>query len=67
MQLSNPLEAIGYIKTPYGQKFAVPRQPGLVDSINIIEFYKPYDDPQAFIGLGPKNSIFQIFNIFFFC
>lgn len=61
MQLSNPLEAIGYIKTPYGQKFAVPRQPGLVDSINIIEFYKPYDDPQAFIGLEGFSHIHVIF------
>lgn len=46
------IEPIGYIKSPYKEKFAVPRQPGLApNAISTIEFYPPFNDELAFIGL----------------
>ncbi len=56
------LEPIGVIHTPYGQKFAVPRQPGLAASVHCeIELLAPYCDPQACIGLEGFSHIHVIF------
>lgn len=56
------IEPIGVIHTPFGQKFAVPRQPGLAASAKCeIEFFEPYSDPQAFIGLEGFSHIHVIF------
>lgn len=56
------IEPIGFIRTPYGQKFAVPRQPGLASSAHCqIELVPPYSDPQAFIGLEGFSHIHVIF------
>lgn len=52
---------IGFIRTPYGQKFAVPRQPRLAEVECEIEFYQPYCDPQAFIGLEGFSHIHVLF------
>lgn len=56
------LEPIGVIHTPYGQKFAVPRQPGLAAAVACeIELLPPYCDPQACIGLEGFSHIHVIF------
>lgn len=56
------LEPIGVIHTPYGQKFAVPRQPGLAADVPCeIELFAPYSDPQACIGLEGFSHIHVIF------
>lgn len=56
------LEPIGVIRTPYGEKFAVPRQPRLVESTHCeIELFAPYSDPQACIGLEGFSHIHVIF------
>lgn len=56
------LEPIGVIHTPYGQKFAVPRQPGLAAAVRCeIELLPPYCDPQACIGLEGFSHIHVIF------
>lgn len=53
---------IGRIRTPYGQKFAVPRQPGLAPhALGIIEFFKPYGVPEAFGGLEGFSHIHILF------
>lgn len=53
---------IGMIHTPYGQKFAVPRQPGLAADVQCeIELLEPYSDPQACIGLEGFSHIHVIF------
>lgn len=53
---------IGYIKSPFADKFAVPRQPGLAPSaISQICFYKPYSDPKAFIALEGFSHLHLIF------
>lgn len=56
------VEPIGVIHTPYGQKFAVPRQPLLAPDVpSEIELFAPYADPQAFIGLEGFSHIHVIF------
>lgn len=55
------LTPIGRIRTPYGQKFAVPRQPGLAPAACEIELFKPYCDPQAVVGLEGFSHIHVIF------
>lgn len=56
------VEPIGVIHTPYGQKFAVPRQPGLAADVpGEIELFAPYSDPQACFGLEGFSHIHVIF------
>lgn len=53
---------IGLVHSPYGQKFAVPRQPGLAPHAEaVIEFFSPYDDEKAFYGLQGFSHIHLIF------
>lgn len=42
---------IGIVHSPFHEKFGIPRQPNLVQVPAIIEFFKPYDQADAFIGL----------------
>ena len=59
---SYTLPVIGVMHSPYGQKFAVPRQSGLVpDALSTIEFFAPYGDPQAFAGLQGFSHLHVIF------
>ncbi len=54
--------AIGYVQSPYGEKFAVPRQSGLAPHAKSrIFFYPPYGDPEAFRGLEGFSHLFVIF------
>lgn len=56
------ISPIGYIRSPYKEKFAVPRQPGLApDAVSVIEFYPPYNDELAFEGLDGFSHIHVIF------
>ena len=56
------IKPIGFIKSPYLQKFAVPRQPGLVPTvISKIEFVPPFSDPHAFLGLEGFSHIHVLF------
>ena len=56
------MHPIGVIHTPYGEKFAVPRQPRLVESTHCtIELFAPYCDPQACIGLEGFSHIHVLF------
>jgi tRNA-Thr(GGU) m(6)t(6)A37 methyltransferase TsaA len=53
---------IGTMRTPYGQKFAVPRQPGLAPhALGVIEFFKPYGVKEAFGGLEGFSHIHILF------
>ena len=61
-QSSITIEPIGYIKSPFSEKFTVPRQSSLVSHGEFfIHFYKPYDNPQAFMGLEEFSHIWLIF------
>ena len=56
------LHPIGFIHSPYLQKFAVPRQPGLAPSVvSKITFIPPYCDPEAFKGLQGFSHIHLLF------
>lgn len=53
---------IGYIHTPYRQKFAIPRQPGLVPSaLGRIELIDEFANPDCLRGLDGYSHIWLIF------
>ena len=56
------IEPIGYIKSPFAEKFAVPRQSVLIhNGIFKVIFYPPYDNEQAFVGLEEFSHIYLVF------
>ena len=56
------VKPIGVIRTPFADKFAVPRQPGLAPHAKaVIEFYPPYDDEQAFVGIDGFSHLHILF------
>ena len=56
------LNIIGRIHSPYKEKFAIPRQSGLVPSCKAeLEILSPYDDPNAFKGLEAFSHIWLLF------
>lgn len=53
---------IGTIHSCYGEKFGIPRQPGLVKSATAtLELLPPYDVPNALRGLEPFSHLWIIF------
>lgn len=53
---------IALAKSPYKEKFAIPRQPGLATSVRTrIELQAPFDDPYALEGLEQVSHIWLIF------
>lgn len=55
-------DTIAIIHSPYKEKFAVPRQPGLVPSAKAeLEILPPYDDINAFIGLQEFSHLWLVF------
>ena len=56
------LSPIGIVKTPYGEKFAVPRQPNLVqEGRGILKLLPPYNSPDAIRGLEQFSHLWLIF------
>ena len=56
------LEAIGTIRTPYKEKFAVPRQPSLVrHAKGFIELHAPYDDINCLRGIEQFSHLWLSF------
>lgn len=54
---------IGHIKTPFKEKFGVPRQPGLTPSIEgVIEFLDEYSSPELFDQLENFEYLILIFH-----
>lgn len=55
-------EQIGVIRSPYKEKFAVPRQPGLVNSVNgELHLQPPYNQADAVRGLEAFSHLWVIF------
>ncbi|WOE32381.1 MULTISPECIES: tRNA (N6-threonylcarbamoyladenosine(37)-N6)-methyltransferase TrmO [unclassified Acinetobacter] len=54
------LPIIGYMHTPYREKFGIPRQPNLVDIESYIEMTAPYDDMLAFEGISEFSHLWLI-------
>lgn len=56
------IEPIGVIHSPYKEKFAVPRQPGLVqDGGGELRLLPPYNQPEAVRGLEQFSHIWVLF------
>lgn len=56
------IEPIGYISTPYIEKFGAPRQPGLAPSAECsVKLIKPFNDPDTVRGLEMCTHIWLIF------
>ncbi|WP_219951786.1 tRNA (N6-threonylcarbamoyladenosine(37)-N6)-methyltransferase TrmO [Dickeya zeae] len=53
---------IGVIRSPYKEKFAVPRQPGLIkDGGGELHLLSPYDQPEAVRGLEDFSHLWLMF------
>jgi tRNA-Thr(GGU) m(6)t(6)A37 methyltransferase TsaA len=56
------ISPIGFIRSPYREKFGIPRQPGIVRSARFyIEFLDDYYREEAFRGLDEFSHIWVIF------
>ncbi|ACR67855.1 tRNA (N6-threonylcarbamoyladenosine(37)-N6)-methyltransferase TrmO [Edwardsiella ictaluri] len=55
-------EPIGVIRSPYKEKFAIPRQPGLIcDGGGTLDLLPPYNQPEAVRGLEGFSHLWVIF------
>ncbi|WP_456408391.1 tRNA (N6-threonylcarbamoyladenosine(37)-N6)-methyltransferase TrmO [Thiolapillus sp.] len=61
MSSAYSLAAIGHIKTPFQEKFGIPRQSGLVDVAGVIEMLPGFDKPVMFEGLDAFSHIWVSF------
>lgn len=56
------LQTIGYVHSPYIEKFGVPRQPGLVEgNVGQIELIAPWNREEALQGLEGFSHIWAVF------
>lgn len=57
------LQPIGILHSPYGEKFAVPRQPNLVqEGKGVLRLLPPYNSPDAVRGLEQFSHLWLIFH-----
>lgn len=54
-------DVIGIVHSPFKEKFAIPRQPGLTNTLAIIELLPPYAVPDAVKGLEAFSHIWISF------
>lgn len=53
---------IGIIASPYKEKFAIPRQPGLVeDGVGELRLLAPYNQPESVRGLSDFSHVWLLF------
>jgi len=56
------MQPIAYVRSPYRQKFAVPRQPNLVrEAVGDLCFVPPYADPNMLRGIEGFSHVWLIF------
>lgn len=56
------LEPLGFIKTPFKQKFAIPRQPRLVpEAIGELTLIAPFDNPDLFRDIEQFSHVWLLF------
>ena len=61
--MSISVSPIGHIQTPYKEKFAIPRQPGLVKSaLGIIQFNAEFNDPNYLRGIEQFSHLWLLFH-----
>lgn len=54
------LPIIGYMKSAYKEKFGIPRQPNLVNSVSYIVMQPPYNNIQAFDGISEFSHLWLL-------
>lgn len=55
------LRPIGVVRTPFGEKFGIPRQAGLVDAVRaVVELMPPYDRAEAWRGIEGFSHLWLI-------
>jgi len=54
------LPIIGYMSSPYKEKFGIPRQPNLVQVESYIEMQAPYNDELAFEGIDEFSHLWLV-------
>lgn len=54
------LPIIGYMNSPYKEKFGIPRQPNLVQVESYIEMQAPYNDELAFEGIDEFSHLWLV-------
>ena len=54
------LPIIGYMNSPYKEKFGIPRQPNLVQVESYIEMQAPYNDVLAFEGINEFSHLWLV-------
>lgn len=54
------LPIIGYMRSPYREKFGIPRQPNLVQVQSYIEMVEPYNDVLAFEGIEAFSHLWLV-------
>ncbi|EPQ5227662.1 tRNA (N6-threonylcarbamoyladenosine(37)-N6)-methyltransferase TrmO [Providencia stuartii] len=53
---------IGHIESPYKEKFAIPRQPGLVQAgVGRLHLHSPFNDPNSVRGLNQFSHVWVLF------
>ncbi|MEB3754109.1 tRNA (N6-threonylcarbamoyladenosine(37)-N6)-methyltransferase TrmO [Acinetobacter sp. MD2(2019)] len=60
MNDSISIPIVGVMRSPYKEKFGIPRQPNLVEVESYIEMQPPYDTEHAFEGLNAFSHIWLL-------
>lgn len=60
MNSSVVMPIIGYMSSPYREKFGIPRQPNLVQVESYIEMVEPYNDVLAFEGIEDFSHLWLL-------
>lgn len=60
MNKSLTMPIIGVVRSPFYEKFGIPRQPNLVQVPAIIEFFEPYNQAEAFVGLKEFSHLWLV-------
>lgn len=53
---------IGYMRSGFKQKFGIPRQSNLVDTLSYIEMQSPYDTLEAFTGIEQFSHLWLLWH-----
>jgi tRNA-Thr(GGU) m(6)t(6)A37 methyltransferase TsaA len=56
-----PMESVAVLRSPFKEKFGIPRQPGLVDIEACVEMLPGYDRPEMFEGLEGFSHLWLSF------
>lgn len=60
--MKHTVSPIGYVRSCFGEKFAIPRQPHLAPAARgVLELLPPYDQPQALEGLEGVSHVWLLF------